>query len=119
MTINYERLENLVSRFNWDPEDQYGSQLVWSAIRNPVDPEFYFDCVLRNCGHEVEFNNIFLGCYLAITIGDWLYVGDKFDLERCSETVLLYRIRWNRLKIVDVENEVAKVEITKTDTEEF
>ena len=104
MTLDYERLENLVSRFKWDKEDSYSyGQIVWSVDRNAVDPEFYFDEVLRNFGNNVEFKNVFGNGYLAITIGDWLYFGPKDDIDIGSNTVLLRRIRWSRLNLVGVK----------------
>lgn len=114
MTPDYERLENLAKRFPWVASAYSDcSMLVWSEHRNKIDTRFYFDEVLRNFGNEVKFSNVFSldNNYLAITIGEWLYFGNKDRLERHSATVLLRRIKWDNILIVGAENEVAEIKV--------
>ena len=116
MTPDYERLEDVISRFKWeDSEEVCGVQLVWSSERNVIiDEDFYFDSVLRSFGNEINIDEYIGSRQLAITIGEWLYFGRKVDLEKFSTSVLLRRARWSRIEIVDVDtqNEVATITVT-------
>lgn len=112
MTPDYERLEDLIARFPWTGRNfvEYGVEYgyVWSEDRNEIDPDFYFDSVLRDFGNEIKFDKIFTyykNC-LAITMGEWLYFGSKEALENRSTTDLLRRIKWSAIEISDVEDGV-------------
>lgn len=117
MTIDYERLEGFIERFTWEDRRNGAYQLVWSSCRNRIDADFYLDCVLRNCGNEVVIEDpVLSGRFLAITIGGWLYLGDKDDVLRRSDTVLLYRVKWDNVVLLgpDGENEeVSKITIRR------